>query len=169
MPQTEILAKTNCKSMEAMVTQHQLCRLRHFIRMSQESLPAKILYGQIHLDRRSAGGQMKHYKDQLKTLLKQCNIKSTDLEEAAVDHSTWRQLCQTGEQRWEEERSTKRQQKQLRRQTTMPAPRQHRLHIPHLQCSLWISDWTPQSKNSLLTPKWMSSSDTMDYHKQVIG
>jgi hypothetical protein len=57
---------------------------------------------------------MKRYKDKLKTSLKRCNIKPTDLEEDATDCSTWRQLCQSSVQRWEEERSTKRQQKQLR-------------------------------------------------------
>ena len=62
---------------------------------------------------------MKHYKDQLKTLPKKCNINPTDLEDAVADRSTWRQLYQSGVQR-REKRNTKRQQKQLRRHTTMP-------------------------------------------------
>lgn len=111
---TEILAKTNCKSMEAMVTQHQLSWLGHVIRISWECLLWKILYGKIHLGRRSAGG------GQLKTWLRKCNIKPTDMEDAAADRSTWWQLCQSGVQRWE--RSIKRRHKQLRRHATMPAP-----------------------------------------------
>jgi hypothetical protein len=59
VPHTEILAKTSCKSMEAMVTQHQLHRLGHVITMSQERLPW-ILYGQIHLDWRSVGLPHQH-------------------------------------------------------------------------------------------------------------
>ena len=87
MPDTEILAKTNCKSMEAMVTQHQLHWLGHVTRISQECLPRKILYGQLHLRWQSAGGLMKRYKDQLKTLLNKYNIKPTDIEVAAATRS----------------------------------------------------------------------------------
>ena len=68
-----------------MVTQHQLRWFGHVIRMSQERLSQKILYGQLHLGRRSTGGQMKHYKDQLKMLLKMCNINPTYLDDAAAD------------------------------------------------------------------------------------
>jgi hypothetical protein len=98
--------------------------------MASHILDGGILYGQLHLGRRSAGGQMKRYKNQLKTWLKKCNIKPTDLEDAAADRLTWWQLCQSGVQRWVEERSTNRQQEQLRKHTTMPAPSQHRPHTP---------------------------------------
>jgi hypothetical protein len=81
--------------MGALFTQHQLHWLRHVIRRFQEHFLRKILHGQLHLGRRSAGRKMKRFNDQLKTSLKKKNIKPTDLEDAA-DRSIWRQLCHRG-------------------------------------------------------------------------
>ncbi|KAM3622945.1 uncharacterized protein V6R79_005228 [Siganus canaliculatus] len=39
VPHTEILAKTNYRSMEATITQHHLCWIGHVIRMPQDRLP----------------------------------------------------------------------------------------------------------------------------------
>ncbi|KAJ3582267.1 hypothetical protein NHX12_015677 [Muraenolepis orangiensis] len=80
VPHSEVLSKTNCRSIEATITQHQLRWLGHVVRMPSNRLPRRVLYGQLHRGRRSAGGQKKRYKDQLKTALKKCKIRPEALE-----------------------------------------------------------------------------------------
>ncbi|KAJ3606248.1 hypothetical protein NHX12_025768 [Muraenolepis orangiensis] len=94
VPHSEVLSKTNCRSIEATITQHQLRWLGHVVRMPSNRLPRRVLYGQLHHGRRSAGGQKKRYKDQLKTALKKCKIRPEALEDVAADRNTWRQLVQ---------------------------------------------------------------------------
>ncbi|KAJ4935415.1 hypothetical protein JOQ06_016948, partial [Pogonophryne albipinna] len=117
VPHSEVLLKTNCRSTEATITQPQLRWLGHVIRMPSNRLPRRVLYGQLHHGRRSAGGQKKRYKDQLKTALKKCKIRPEALEDAAADRNTWRQLCRDGTQMLEEERTARRQERRLRRNT----------------------------------------------------
>ncbi|KAJ3581699.1 hypothetical protein NHX12_016361, partial [Muraenolepis orangiensis] len=85
VPHSEVLSKTNCRSIEATITQHQLRWLGHVVRMPSNRLPGRVLYGQLHHGRRSAGGQKKRYKDQLKTALKKCKIRPEALEDVAAD------------------------------------------------------------------------------------
>ncbi|KAJ3587229.1 hypothetical protein NHX12_010827, partial [Muraenolepis orangiensis] len=85
VPHSEVLSKTNCRSIEATITQHQLRWLGHVVRMPSNRLPRRVLYGQLHHGRRSAGGQKKRYKDQLKTALKKCKIRPEALEDVAAD------------------------------------------------------------------------------------
>ncbi|KAJ4938360.1 hypothetical protein JOQ06_002980 [Pogonophryne albipinna] len=117
VPHSEVLSKTNWRSIEATITQHQLRWLGHVVRMPSNRLPRRVLYGQLHHGRRSAGGQKKCYKDQLKTALKKCKIRPEALEDAAADRNTWRQLCRDGTKMLEEERTARRQERRLRRNT----------------------------------------------------
>ncbi len=96
MPHTEILEKTNCRSIEAMITQRQLQWLGHVIRMPPCRLPRRVLYGQLHHGRRSAGGAKKQYKDQMKNALKKCKIRPEDLDDVAADRTIWQKLCRDG-------------------------------------------------------------------------
>ncbi|KAJ4918209.1 hypothetical protein JOQ06_023050 [Pogonophryne albipinna] len=119
LDQPPTFLETNCRSIEATITQHQLRWLGHvvLVRMPSNRLPRRVLYGQLHHGRRSAGGQKKRYKDQLKTALKKCKIRPEVLEDAAADRNTWRQLCRDGTQMLEEERTARRQERRLRRNT----------------------------------------------------
>lgn len=119
---TEVLERTNCRSIEATIMHHQLRWLGHVIRMPASRLPRRILYGQLHLGQRSAGGPKKRLKDQLKTTLKKCGIKPPSLEDAAVDRSSWRGLCQKGVQCAEEGRRKQRLAKSQRRKLAQSAP-----------------------------------------------
>ena len=121
VPHAEILSKTNCRSIEATITQHQLRWLGHVVRMPSDRLPRRVLYGQLHHGRRSAGGQKKRYKDQMKTALKKCKIRPEALEDVAADRNTWRQLCHDGTRLLEEERTARRQERRLRRNTPTAA------------------------------------------------
>ncbi|XP_061884956.1 uncharacterized protein LOC133635724 [Entelurus aequoreus] len=115
VPHTEVLSKTGTKSMEATFLQYQLRWAGHTIRMSVDRLPRQLLYGQLHHGQRSAGGQKRRYKDQLKITLKRCGIQHTQLESSASDRPLWRQLCHAGLQHFEEERSAAREGKRQRR------------------------------------------------------
>ncbi|XP_061891552.1 dickkopf-related protein 3b isoform X2 [Entelurus aequoreus] len=114
VPHTEILCKTNYHPAPT-ITQHQLRWLGHVIRMPEERLPRKVLYGQLHLGHRLAGGPKKRYKDQMKTVMKKCGLNPTQLEDTAVQRSTWRQLLQQGVHKLEEDRSGQRARKRQRR------------------------------------------------------
>ena len=124
VPHTEILKRTGTKSMEATFLQHQLRWVGHTIRMPEDRLPRQLLYGQLRHGQRSAGGQKRRYKDQLKTTLKRCGIPHTQLESSASDRTLWRRLCHTGLQSFEEERSEAREKKRQKRKmaTTAKAP-----------------------------------------------
>ncbi len=121
VPHTEILKKTNSRSIEAMITQRQLQWLGHVIRMPPCRLPRRVLYGQLHHGRRSAGGPKKRYKDQMKNALKKCKIRPEDLEDVAADRTIWQKLCRDGVHTLEMERTSIRQQKRARRNTAMAA------------------------------------------------
>jgi hypothetical protein len=66
-----------------------------------------------------------------------------------------------------EERSTKRQQKQLRRHTAMPALANTDCICPTCNKVYGSQIGLQSPKNSPLTQKGKSSSNMMDYHKQV--
>ena len=130
VPHSEILSKTHCRSIEATITQHQLRWLGHVVRMPTSQLPRRVLYGQLHHGRRSAGGQKKRYKDQIKTALKKCRIRPDALEDAAADRTSWRQQCREGTRLMEEERTARRQERRLRRNT----PTVHTATTAYLTC-----------------------------------
>ncbi|CAJ1081177.1 LOW QUALITY PROTEIN: uncharacterized protein LOC117545945 [Xyrichtys novacula] len=101
---------------------HQLGWLGHIIRMPANRLPRKILYGQLHLGQRSAGGPKKRLKDKLKITPKKCGIKPPSLEDAAADRPSWRGLSQKGVQLAEEERRKQCLAKSQRRKLAQSAP-----------------------------------------------
>ena len=90
VPHTEVMEKTGSSSVESIMTRHQLRWLGHVIRMPSHRLPRRILYGQLHLGQRSAGGQKKRLKDQMKSSLKRCQIDPSSLEELASCRDLWR-------------------------------------------------------------------------------
>lgn len=122
VPHTDILSRTKCVSIEATVSHHQLRWLGHVIRMPEERLPRKTLYGQLHEGERTAGGQKKRYKDQMKTTLKKCNIDFKQLETLAADRSLWRSCCHEGVQLIEDQRTRQHQERRLRRHARQAAP-----------------------------------------------
>lgn len=122
VPHSVVLQRTSCRSIEAIIMHHQLRWLGHVTRMPASRLPRKTLYGQLHLGRRSAGGQKKRLKDQLKTFLKKCKIQPAAMEAAAADRSSWRGLCHQGAEAAEENRRKHHLAKRERRKAAMSAP-----------------------------------------------
>ena len=63
IPHTEILSRTGSVSLECSLALRQLRWVGHVIRMPSGRLPKQIMYGELTQENRSAGGQLKRYKD----------------------------------------------------------------------------------------------------------
>ena len=80
MTHSDLRRRAKVQSMECMVMQHQLCWVGHIIRMSPNRLPRRLLYSELQEGRRSRGGQMKRFSDNIRLLLKKCQIPPGQLE-----------------------------------------------------------------------------------------
>ena len=105
VPNTEILRRTGCVSLENTINRNLLRWLGHVIRMDETRLPKQLLYGELTQGRRSAGGQLKRYKDAAKKILKACHMEPTRLEAQASNRQQWRTLTKAGLALFEEDRT----------------------------------------------------------------
>nr|VZI26315.1 unnamed protein product [Spirometra erinaceieuropaei] len=64
--------------------------------MDDERPPKRLFYGDVATGSRRQGGQIRRYKDTLKSSLKRLQIKLTNWEELALDRPTWRRTVKTG-------------------------------------------------------------------------
>ena len=96
VPRTESRQRTGMSTLEEIILSRQLRWVGHVVRITPERLPRQVLYGKLETGGRSAGGQRKRYKDNLKRTLKQFNINPTSLDQAAGDRTKWRQLVSAG-------------------------------------------------------------------------
>ena len=110
-----IFERTNTPSITSMLAKRQLKWVGHVIRMSDDSLPRQILYGQLHQGNRPPGGVKKRFKDQCNDLLKQCQIQPTALETLASDRVSWRRAVHEGAKQIENNLSTKRADNRAKR------------------------------------------------------
>nr|VZI43232.1 unnamed protein product [Spirometra erinaceieuropaei] len=79
-----------------MLRQMQLRWSGHLVRMHDGRLPKRIFYGDFATGSRRQGGQIRRYKDTLKSSLKHLQINPTNWEELALDRPTWRRKVKTG-------------------------------------------------------------------------
>ena len=96
IPHTEIRSRARIDPLETILMQRQLRWLGHTIRMPEDRLPRKILYGELASGRRSVGAPRRRFKDHMKTTLKQCGTEPINLETLAADRQTWRNTCRSG-------------------------------------------------------------------------
>nr|VZI36609.1 unnamed protein product [Spirometra erinaceieuropaei] len=66
------------------------------VRMDDERLPKRLFYGDVSTGSRRQGGQIRRYKDTLKSSMKRLQINPTNWEELARDRPTWRRTVKTG-------------------------------------------------------------------------
>ncbi|BHF73840.1 hypothetical protein SprV_0401692400 [Sparganum proliferum] len=96
IPDTEVLERTGILSIYTMLRQMQLRWSGHLVRMDDERLPKRLFYGDVATGSRRQGGQIRRYKDTLKSSLKRLQIDPTNWEELALDRPTWRRTVKTG-------------------------------------------------------------------------
>ena len=123
IPHRTILERAKCSSMECLLKRNQLRWTGHLVRMPDSRLPKQLLYGELCEGVRSAGGQLKRYKDSTKATMKACHIPASQLEGLAQDRSAWRSAVSAGVRRFEENRNTwldarRERRHQLREETT---------------------------------------------------
>ena len=92
-------------SLENTIQRSKFRWVGHVIRMDNDRLPKQLLYGELSVGARTAGGQLKRYKDTTKKMLKACNISPENLEALAEDRQEWRTLSRRGLQHFEEGRN----------------------------------------------------------------
>nr|VZI42958.1 unnamed protein product [Spirometra erinaceieuropaei] len=96
IPDTEVLERTGILSIYAILSQMQLRWSGRLVRMDDERLPKRLFYGDVATGSRRQGGQIRRYKDTLKSSLKRLQINPTNWEELARDRPTWRRTVKTG-------------------------------------------------------------------------
>nr|VZI09441.1 unnamed protein product [Spirometra erinaceieuropaei] len=96
IPDTDVLERTEILSIYAIMRQIQLCWSGHPVSMDDERLPKGLFYGDVATGSRCQGGQIRRYKDTLKSSLKRLQINPTNWEELALDRPTWRRTAKTG-------------------------------------------------------------------------
>jgi len=96
IPHTELFEKAGITATEHLLLQKQLRWLGHVIRMPDNRLPRRLLYGELTVVQRAVGRPKKRFIDHIKANLFKCNIKPSDLEALASDRDIWRTVYDTG-------------------------------------------------------------------------
>nr|VZH93471.1 unnamed protein product [Spirometra erinaceieuropaei] len=131
IPDTEVLELTGIPSIYAILKQMQLRWSGHLVRMDNERLPKRLFYGDVATGSRRQGGQIRRYKDTLKSSLKRLQINPTNWQELARDRPTWRRTVKTGAAIYEANRiaaakakreARKSQLRPVRNAATQPPP-----------------------------------------------
>jgi len=98
-------------SIPCLVTKAQLRWSGHIVRMGQERLPKRLLYGELQEGKRSVGGQRKRYKDTLKVGLNKFQIDPDTWEDTAANRSEWHSRVEEGAVDYEEDCLTRAENK----------------------------------------------------------
>nr|VZI13340.1 unnamed protein product [Spirometra erinaceieuropaei] len=96
IPDTDVLERTGIRSIYAILRQMQLRWSGNLVRMDDERLPKRLFYGDVATGSRRQGGQIRRYKETLKSSLMRLHINPTNWEELALDRPTWRRTVKTG-------------------------------------------------------------------------
>ena len=93
-PNTSVLERCQISGIEAFLMTAQFRWTGHVIRMEDDRIPKRTLYGQLADGTRSVGGQLKRFKDSLKANLKACGIPPNELESLARDQESMASFLQ---------------------------------------------------------------------------
>ena len=92
----EIYRRTGSVNQESQLGRRQLRSIRHVIKMDGNRLSKQVLYGELSSGERRAGGQKKHHKDPITSVLKKFKVAPEMLVTYAADRSGWRTKCHEG-------------------------------------------------------------------------
>ena len=118
----EVLSLCKIGSMQSMVESAILRWTGHVTRMSNDRTPKKLLYGRLTTGRTGRGNHAT-YINQVKRILRSCNIASRKLEKLAANRPNWRRTYKAGINIAEVERTNhliaKRERRKLRAGTDL--------------------------------------------------
>nr|VZI29223.1 unnamed protein product [Spirometra erinaceieuropaei] len=96
IPNTDVQERTGMLNIYFTLRQMQLRWSGHLVRMDDERLPKRLFYGDVATGSSRQGGQIRRYKDTLKSSLKRLQINTANWEELALDRPTWRRTAKMG-------------------------------------------------------------------------
>nr|VZI27641.1 unnamed protein product [Spirometra erinaceieuropaei] len=146
IPDTDVLERTGIVSIYTMLRQMQLRWSGHLVRMDDERLPKRLFYGDVATGSRRQGGQIRRYKDTLKSYLKRLQINPTNWEELAHDRPTWRRTVKTDAAIYEANRIAAAKVKREARKSQLRLP-------------LYITPPIPTPNSSPCAPTTLSTTD----------
>ncbi|BHF68348.1 hypothetical protein SprV_0301138200 [Sparganum proliferum] len=123
----------------------------HLVRMDDEGLPKRLFYGDVATGSRRQGGQIRRYKDTLKSSLKRLQINPTTWEDVARDRTTWRRTVKTGTAIYEANRIAAAKVKREARKSQL-RPAGNADAQPHLTCPGCQQTDAPHKPPSLCPP-----------------
>ena len=103
-PNTDVLVRADCLSIEALITSYQMRWTGHVIRMEECRLPKQIFYGELCTGKRPQHKPKKRYRDGVKDNLRKMELDLKDLEKIAHNRNEWRQRVREGCLRFERSR-----------------------------------------------------------------
>nr|VZI18250.1 unnamed protein product [Spirometra erinaceieuropaei] len=123
IPDTDVLEQTVILSIYTMMRQLQLRWNGHLVRMDDEGLPKRHFYEDVATSPRRQGGQIRRYKDTLKSSLKCLQINPTNWEDLARDRLTCRGTVKADAAIYEAHRIAAAKIKRKARKSQMRPPR----------------------------------------------
>ena len=110
----EVLQRCNICSLQSMIDRARLRWTGHVVRMSNDRIPKKLLYGRITtgIPRR---GNHNTYLNSVKSTLRNCGINPASIEKLASKRECWRATVKQGVCKAEEDRINLLIEKRLRR------------------------------------------------------
>ncbi|BHF59366.1 hypothetical protein SprV_0100232300 [Sparganum proliferum] len=123
IPDTDVLKRTGILSIYTMPRQLQLRWSGHLVRMDNERQSKRHFYGDVAMGSRRQGGQIRRYKDTLKSFLKRLQISPTNWKDFARDRPTCRRTVNTGAAIYEVNRIAAAKAKSEARKSQLRPPR----------------------------------------------
>ncbi|BHF76704.1 hypothetical protein SprV_0501980300 [Sparganum proliferum] len=118
----EVLERTRILSIYTMLRQMQLRWIVHLMRMDDEWLPKRFFYGDVATGSRRQGGQIRRYRNILRTSLKRLQINPNNWKDLARDQPIWRRTVKTGAAIYEANRITAARAKREARKSHLSSP-----------------------------------------------
>ena len=110
----EVLDRCKIHSVQSMIDSAKLRWTGHVVRMNNDRIPKKLLYGRLATGR-SKQGNHNTYLNSVRSTLKGCGIECGRLENIASKRSLWRTSVKTGIAKAEEDRTKRLISKRVRR------------------------------------------------------
>ena len=104
IPDTMVLQRADCVSIEVMIINNQMRWAGHVIRMKDDRLPKQLFYGELATGKRPPYKPKKRFKDCIKSNLKIVGINVENWEGEAKNRASWRHAVKEGCHRFEKER-----------------------------------------------------------------